>query len=383
MKNGDIKNRNVLNVVKGVFFVALSASIALLFLPFFLKEQGLSALEIGGLFTISIAIGSLLFSLVFSKILRRIKLSSGLFLSGIFNFFRVFFVYLFPNLGGAVASKVSGELYNPTGRISVDSTLQHNVKKGKEKRASSLNIIFEGTGFVLGVIISMILINEFGFRISFLVLSIFALPALIFYSKVNESTRFKEKTRLKLPKISKTSKTLLFSEIIYWFALASSFAIVITFLVSDKLSGTIFNLGALFIALYGSMSLTTYFTKDKFRKFNEIKISILGMSILFVSPILVILSSNFYVVLTAFILEGIGAGIWVPSKTSLLWKNTKKENREKVSGWLSGFRGFVQTLGPLTGGFLITQFGINYPFYLKAGICVVALSVYVSLLRKS
>jgi predicted MFS family arabinose efflux permease len=190
---------------------------------------------------------------------------------------------------------------------------------------------------------------------------------------------------LKLPKISRTAKTLLFSEIIYWFAMATSFSIVITFLVSDKLSGTIVELGLLFIALYGSMSFTAYLTNTKksLSKFKEINTSIFGMCILLVSAILVILSSNFYVVLTAFILEGIGFGIWVPSKTAILWKNTKKENRERVSGWLSGWIGFVQAIGPIAGGFLITKIGINAPFYLKGGIALVSLLVYVSLLKKT
>ena len=34
------------------------------------------------------------------------------------------------------------------------------------------------------------------------------------------------------------------------------------------------------------------------------------------------------------IFEGVGAGIWIPSKTALCWSMTKPILREKVSGYL-------------------------------------------------
>jgi predicted MFS family arabinose efflux permease len=239
----------------------------------------------------------------------------------------------------------------------------------------------DSVGITVGIISSIILIPIIGFKNTFLIFSLISLPAIFFYFNVREETRFKIKDT-KLPKISRRLKLILFSEVIYWLALASSFSLVITFLVSEKLSGALSELGFLFIVLYLSITVTTFITKKKLNHLNEIKTAIFGMFLLLISAIIVIFSKNFYVILTAFLIEGIGAGIWVPSKTALQWKHTEKENREKVSGWLSGFRGFVNTLGPLIGGALITYLGINAPFYLKAGISIISICVYLYVLRK-
>jgi len=384
MRKEEIKKRNVRNVLIGAFFASFSLALVNFFLPFFLKEKGLSALEIGGLFTLSIALGSLLFGLVFSRILRKIKLKFGLFSAGILNFFRTFILYLSPTIGGAIINQFTGEIYKQTSMISIDATIQHNLEKGEERKTSAMWGIFNGFGLIFGIILSIILISKIGFKFSFLIFSLIALLSLFFYFRINDKTRLKSETKFsQLPKISKKLKFILFSEIIYWLALSSSFALVITFLVSEKLSGTIFELGLLFIALYGSMNITLFLTKEKLKNFNKIKTAIFGMFLLLASAIIIILSKNFYLIFTAFILEGIGAGIWVPSKTALQWKNTEKENREKVSGWLYGFKGFVNTLGPLFGGFLITAIGINAPFYFKAGISIVSLGVYFYILRKN
>ncbi len=383
MKTEEVKRKNIRNVLFGIFFTSFSAVIASMFLPYFLKEQGLSALEIGGLFTLSIAVGSLFFSLIFSKILRKLKLRTGLFFAGILSFLKMFSLYLFPSSGGVIGNKAIGEIYNPVSRISIDSTIQHNLVKGKERKTSVLWGLFDGFGLIFGICVALILIPKIGFRNAFLVFSFISLPALFLYIRVKEDTRFKAKKNFKFPKTSNILKLLLFSEVIYWFALSSSFALVITFLVSDKLSGTFIDLGILFIALYGSMNLTLYFTKEKLDKFKEINTAISRMFLLLVSAILIILFKNFWIIFGAFVLEGIGAGIWVPSKTALQWKNTKKENREKVSGWLSGTRGFVQALGPLAGGFLITSININAAFYLKATISLICLGIYFYVWRKN
>jgi MFS family permease len=381
MKEQEIKKKNVKNLLIGVFFISFSYSFTAFFLPFFLKEKGLSAFEIGGLFTLSIAVSSLLLGVVFSKILRKVKLKSGLILSAILSFFRTFVLYLFPNVAGASANQILDNLRTHTSRISIDTTFQHNTEETNKKKLSSLWMIIDSLGITFGIATSIVLINQLGFNLTFLIFSIIPLFALFFHSRINEEIRFKPNPKFKLPKISKRLKLILFAEIIYWFALASSFSLVITFLVAEKFSGTLLEMGIIFLTLYVTITLTTFITKAKLNKFNEVKTSIVGMVFLLISAIVVILSQNFYIILIAFFLEGVGAGIWVPSKTVLQWGHTEKENREKVSGWLSGFKGFVSALGPLAGGFLITSLGINAPFYLKAGISVVSLLVYFYILR--
>jgi MFS family permease len=383
MKNNELKRNNIRNVLIGTFFASFSFALISIFLPFFLKEKGLSALEIGGLFTLSIAAGSLFFGLFFSRILRKIKLKLGLISYGIFNFFRTFVLYLFPNLGGVVANQFTSEISKHVYRISTDSTIQHNIKKGEERKTGTLWNLIDCLGLIFGIVFCIFLIPLIGFRYSFLLFSLIAFISFFFYFRIDDKTRLKSLKKFKhLPKISKKLKLIFVADMFYYMALSASFSLVVTFLVSEKFSGGILQIGLLFIALYVSMSLTLFLTKEKLKKINELKTTILGMFILLSAALIVIFSENFYFIFGAFILEGIGAGIWVPSRTILQWKNTEKENKEKVSGWFSGLKGFVQTLGPLLGGFLITTFGVNSPFYLKAGTSILSLGIYFYILKK-
>jgi predicted MFS family arabinose efflux permease len=137
----------------------------------------------------------------------------------------------------------------------------------------------------------------------------------------------------------------------------------------------------LFLALYLSMTITTFFTKKYLDKTDLYKSSIVGMFILLLSALFVIFSRNIYFVLCAMILEGIGAGVWVPSKTALYWGRTKPQSREIVSGYLNGLRTFASTIGPLVGGLLVFYINILAPFYFKAVISLLSIGIYVWLMR--
>ncbi len=153
MRKEEIKKKNIRNVLIGTFFASFSFALVNFFLPFFLKEKGLSALQIGGLFTLSIAAGSLLFGLIFSRILRKIKLRFGLFLAGVLNFFRTFILYLFPAVSGAIINQFSGEIDKHIYVISTDTTMQHNLRRGEERKTSAMWGIFDCLGIIFGIII--------------------------------------------------------------------------------------------------------------------------------------------------------------------------------------------------------------------------------------
>ena len=384
MKKEVLKRQNLKNFFAGHFFIALSGVFLSFFLPFYLKEKGLSVLEIGALFTIGLAFGGLIVSIAYSKILKGIKLKTGLMISSFFTFFQNFILFIIPNSVGVLVSKFSGEVNTSLYRVSGDVTQQHNSDKKNHRTISSINLVVDSLALVLGLLISVLLVRKVGFGFSFLLFALFTLPALIFFSNINDKSRFKPKKHLKkFPEISVNLKLVLFSEILYWLALASSFTLVITFLVADKFAGSMIWLAILFGGLYLSISLTTLFTYKFLDKFDLIKTSILGTFILLLSAVLIIISTNLYFVLGAFILEGIGAGIWVPSKTAFYWRLVSKENRERISGYLGGWRGFANALGPLVGGFLVVRFGILAPFYFKAILSLGVLIIYVYVLRKS
>lgn len=381
MKEENLKKKNIRNILFGSFFITLSGVLLSFFLPYYLKERGLSILEIGALFSIGLAIGSLFFSLIFSKILKKVTLRTGLILSSVLKFVESFFMYISPTSFGSLGYKFINKAEVSIGGISTDVALQHNILKKEERKISSLLLVTSSFAMFFGLCLSLFLVKSIGFRNSFLVFALFSIISLFFYKNVCDGTRFKLREKIKLSNISNKLKLVLFSELIYWFILSSSFGLVVTFLVTNRFSESISWIAYLFAGLYLSLTLTTFLTRKFFEERDLIKSSILGMFILFLSAVLIIFSTSLPVVLMAFILEGIGAGIWTPSKVAIQWKLTSKENRERVSGYLTGARGFVSTLGPLFGSVLVISLGILSPFYFKAGICLIVIGIYFYVLK--
>ncbi|MFH1801876.1 MAG: MFS transporter [archaeon] len=381
MNTQKIKQKNIRMALIGASFISASTVMISFFLPYFLKEKGLGILEIGFLFTIGLAVGSLLFGVIFSKILDKIRLRTGLISTSLLSSISTLIVYISPSLGGALLSKIGNRVESVIAYISNDVTMQHNVTEKTRKKVSALHLISDTFGLTIGLILGVLLIKTYNFSVAFLVFAILAIPALFFFSKVDDKTRFRRKEKNKLKKIPLKLKLILISELAYWLGLASSFALVVTFLVTDKFQGSIEWIAILFIGLYISITVTTLVMNKLAKRLNLIKTSIFGMFILLLSAIVIILSTNLYFVFIAFLLEGIGAGIWVPSKTAIYWQLAPKNQRESISGYLFGTRSFLNNLGPLVGGWLAVTFGILGPFYLKAGIAIFSILIYISILK--
>lgn len=377
MNKKQLKKRNINNILKGYFFEAISFSLIAFFLPYYLKEKGLNILEIGAIFTLTIGIGSLIYSLIFSKILKKIKLKTGLIFSGILSVIKNLTIFSFPTTAGATTAKFITETHGLTQGISVDVSLQHNNQKNDEKNTASKYLISASTGIAIGIILSLIIINKIGFKFAFLSFSIISMISLIFYSRVTDKTRFKiKKKKYKIKKLNKKLKFTIISGLLYGLALQSSFALIITFLVKERFSDSITFLGLIFLMLYFSMSLTTILSKKYLNKIQPSKTAIIGMMILLISAIIIISSQNKYLVLFSFLIEGIGAGIWEPSQNSLQWKFTEKENRENISGYISGLNSITKAVGPLFGAILVTKIGITAPFIFKATISLICIGIY-------
>lgn len=377
-----IRDKNIKYILFGYFMLAVSAALLTFFLPFYLKQEGLGILQIGGLFAFGLVIGNLLFGLFYSRILKGTSLRNGLIFTSILAFFQSAIFFILPTSTGVFLSKFTNVIENSSSKISTDVALQHNVSKNKHRKVSSYHLIASSLGIMVGIILAIIFIGLIGFRWSFLVFACFSIIPFFVYSGVSDRTRFRAKKLIKLPKSSLKLKLILFSELLYWFSLASSFALILTFLVVDKFQGSLLWIGFLFICLYFSMAITTLLTKKYLDDKDYLKSSIIGMVILLFNPILIILSNNIYLVFVAMIIEGIGAGIWTPSKSAIYWKLTKKENREKIAGYLFGWRGAVSSLGPLFGGFLVVSFGILAPFYFKAISSLLIIILYLYIFKK-
>ncbi len=382
MRINELKKRNLYFIFLGFFFFSISIVLVKFFLPFFLKERGFTILEIGIGFTIALGIANLLGSKIFAHFQRYLKLKSTLGAASILAFFSSFILFLFPNFAGAVFSKSIGSARNLISRISVEVSIQHNSSKNNKRKISSYYLFVSGVSFVVGLALSVFLINKIGFMYSFLIFSLLSILSICFYFNVKEETRFKAKTKKKLGKISKKIRLLMFANILFQAGLSASMALVITFLVVDKFQGSVTWIAFLFIGLYSSITLTTFFTKNVLDKFKLEKTAILGMIILLLSAVIVIFSQNLYVIFCAMVVEGIGAGIWVPSKEALYWKNTSPSMREKVTGEVNGYRNFIQIISPLLGAWLVTVFGILSPFFLKGILAIFSIGVYIYIIKK-
>jgi len=382
MNHSNLKKRNLAYFFAGYFFISISTVLLGYFLPFYLKEEGLSILQIGTLLTVGMAFGVLIMSLVFSRLQKKIRLRTGLAISSFFYFMMSFVIYVIPTSIGVFTSNLFSSLAKSVSRVACDVTIQHNSSKKSHGKISSLQLIIESFGIVSSLIVSVILIQKIGFVNSALIFSIVAFIGMVLYSQVRDDTRFTSKKVHKMPKIALDLKLILFTEILYWFGLSASFSLVITFLVTDSLSGSLWWLAVLFIALYASIGISTSITRKFLDKTDLYKSSIAGMIILVISALLIIFSRNLYVVLLAMIFEGIGAGIWVPSKSALYWGRTPPAFREVVSGYLNGLRLFFATIGPLVGGLMVTYLGILSPFYLKGALSIVCILVYAYLMVK-
>jgi len=375
-----LEKHNIKYLILGSFFVVLSGIFVEFFLPLFLKNEGLNILQIGSLLTIGLALGTLFLTIIFSSIQRKIKLKKGLDYSSLFAFFTSFILFVTVSNIGIIFSAIGQKLKDITFTVSRDVTLHNNTRGGTRRLASSQFLIIISLAFIIGLALSVLLVLNFGFIITFLIFSLLSFPAYFYFNRIKEDTRFKPRLDYKLPKVGKKLKLFLFAGILYQFALSASFVLVITFLVTDLLVNPIFIsflgstiilgelewLAIIFIGLYVSMTVSTMVTRKHLSKFNLIATTILGMSILMVSALVVIVSQNVYFLLGAMILEGIGAGIWVPSHEAYYWKETKPSLREKVAGYYWGWSGFFKAIGPLAGGFIVVVFGILSPFLVKA-----------------
>lgn len=378
MNLSKIKERNVHLIIWAGFFSVLAGIIISFFLPYYLKEAGMNPIQIGSLITVGVAFGGLLFGLVFSRIQQRISISNGLRNSAFLSFFYPFSFFLFSTPVGAIATTFIGKLKSSISTISSDVGLQHNVLSHGRRNTSNYYLVVDSTSQIVGLLLSVFLISYMGFKWSFLAFSFFAIPAIFLAGLVSDKGRFKARKKVKM-KLPSFLKVLILSDLAYWFVMSSSFSLVVTFLVTQKFGGSINWIAYLFVGLYTSISLTGILFGKVLSKFNHLKTAAFGMFILFVSAVFVALSNNIYFVLSAFVLEGIGAAIWFPSKVAIYWEATSPRLREVASGYLYGWKEFVQALGPLAGGFMVYHFGNVSPFYLKAIVSLLIIFVYASL----
>jgi len=376
-----IRKGNVINYYAGYFLTTISTILLVYFFPFYLKEEGFTILQIGTFATIGIAMGTSLGSSIIGKIISKIKLKTGLMFSSILGIMEIVSVFFLSSVSGLAFQKGINSIRRPVNKISGEVTLQHNTSQKNHRKTMAVLLALEAIATVLGLAVSVILIDSIGFKKALIIFIAISILPLIFFNKINDKHRIPLKKKYFNLKVSQRLRALMVAEVLYWLALSSSLVIVITFLVSDYFGGGKGWLAIIFASLYLPMIFSSFISEKYLGKKNLYKTSMVGMSLQMLGAVIVVISTNLYILILALVIEGIGAGIWVPSKTALYWKHTKTELREKASAYLIGRRSAASAIGPLLGGLLVTYFGILSPFYFKIAICFISLGIYATLMK--
>jgi len=137
MKIEIIRRKNLKKLYFGGFIFGIIVPLISIYLPFFLRQRGLSILEIGFLFTFGLALGSFVFSVGFSKILLKIKLKMGIIFASFFLFIQNFLLYFFPTYLGATAANFLKTIETSSYSITNDVAMQHNLSKQEHREAGS------------------------------------------------------------------------------------------------------------------------------------------------------------------------------------------------------------------------------------------------------
>jgi MFS family permease len=108
----------------------------------------------------------------------------------------------------------------------------------------------------------------------------------------------------------------------------------------------------------------------------------IGLVIIILSSLMAYAAYNYYVLLLARILEGIGSAFYATMSTSYLAKNTKTEKRGTYMGIFVGALLLGMVTGPGIGGVVAVNFGNAAPFLAYAIMTAVGFLIHVALIAK-
>ncbi|CDG65619.1 MAG: hypothetical protein PWQ15_1384 [Methanobacterium sp.] len=106
--------------------------------------------------------------------------------------------------------------------------------------------------------------------------------------------------------------------------------------------------------------------------FGRKKLYITGVTTFIIGSFAASLSWNIYVLIASMAIQGIGAGIVLPSALSTMNDAASKDQRGKTMGVLMAMSSLAMIIGPNIGGFLIQNFGWRTIFYVNIPIGILA-----------
>jgi multidrug resistance protein len=111
-------------------------------------------------------------------------------------------------------------------------------------------------------------------------------------------------------------------------------------------------------------------------KLGRRPLMIIGTALITITAFLNGTADNFWLFLFYRFIQGMGASMWMTSRTTLLADILKPEERGRVLGYFQSFQTIGQAAGPTIGGFIATWYGAqaNFYFYAATGLLSLALT---------
>lgn len=108
-------------------------------------------------------------------------------------------------------------------------------------------------------------------------------------------------------------------------------------------------------------------------KIGRRPLMIIGTALIALCAFLNAMADNFWLFLFYRFIQGMGASMWMTSRTTLLADILKPEERGRVLGYFQSFQTIGQAAGPTIGGFIATWYGAQANFYFYAATGVLSL----------
>ena len=116
-------------------------------------------------------------------------------------------------------------------------------------------------------------------------------------------------------------------------------------------------------------------------RFNHKKLLQIGLLIIVISSVGAAFATNYWLLLTARILEGIGSAFYMITSTTMLNSVVSPKNRGKALSYYTAALLLGPSVGPIIGGIVMTTYGARAPFLFYAGFVGIGMILAHLMLR--
>jgi EmrB/QacA subfamily drug resistance transporter len=144
---------------------------------------------------------------------------------------------------------------------------------------------------------------------------------------------------------------------------------------------------SLYSWVFSAYLLTSSATVLIFGKLADIygrkPIYVLGITVFLVGSVFAAISTSMVMLITARIIQGIGAGAIAPIATTIVGDIYNRTERAKIQGYLSSVWGISAILGPLIGAFFVDFLNWRYVFWINIPLGILSMIGIVFYLKEN